>query len=345
VKRALVLLVVLVMPACAGGSDSGTGVEVELQAQPVSGAVRRSELEEAAAILEERLELEGIKATVTDSGDSRVVIRLDRPRTGDADRVVELATRTGLLELYDLEANLVSPSIDANGFPVATASLYDLLVGRQSGAREDEVESWYLFDTEKRVAGGPVALKQLLLPNGRLLAGWRILGTPPGTVVLECGIGEIVCPGVDVENPRRDAYYLITYDPPRVPELDGSDLKLEGTRQDFDTVTGEPIVTMQFSREGGEKFGDVTKEEAQRGRLQSGITGQKVVQHFAMVLDREIKSWPSIDWEQYPNGVSGSSGAQISGIGSLKEARDLATVLRSGALPIGFEVVARRSSR
>ena len=63
-------------------------------------------------------------------------------------------------------------------------------------------------------------------------------------------------------------------------------------------------------------------------------------QHFAIVLDREIKSWPSIDWEQYPIGISGSNGVQITGIGDPQAAKDLATVLQTGALPVRFEVVA-----
>ena len=98
--------------------------------------------------------------------------------------------------------------------------------------------------------------------------------------------------------------------------MTGADLKLNGTRQDFDTTTGEPIVTMQFNDDGAEKFGDITNREADRGRLRHDIAGgqgnpQDSFQHFAIVLDRQIKSWPSIDFEQYPNGISGSNGAQI----------------------------------
>ena len=61
-----------------------------------------------------------------------------------------------------------------------------------------------------------------------------------------------------------------------------------------------------------------------------------ITQHFAIVLDREIKSWPSIDWNQYPNGISGTNGAQITGIGDTSEAKDLALVLQTGALPVTF---------
>ena len=57
--------------------------------------------------------------------------------------------------------------------------------------------------------------------------------------------------------------------------MTGADLKLSGTRQDFDTTTGQPIVTMQFTDKGSDKFGDITNEEADRGRLLSGQVGRR----------------------------------------------------------------------
>jgi preprotein translocase subunit SecD len=299
------------------------------------------------AIIEERLDQAEIDATVTKEGDS-VVISFDREESADAGRVVELSTRTGLLELYDLEANVLSPSRSVDGSPVATQSLYDLLAGRQPRVgEEDEIESWYLFDSEKKLAGGPSPTKQLLLPSGGLLDGWRILAVPAKTAVLECGIGEVTCPGVGVANPREDSYYLVRHDPPVAPELDGGDLELEGTRHDFDNTTGQPIVLMRFTADGAARFGEITKREAQRGKriaLATAADPGSSLQHFAIVLDREIKSWPSIDWEQYPNGISGVNGAQITGIGDLREAEDLALVLQTGALTVRFEVVPKPAS-
>ena len=184
--------------------------------------------------------------------------------------------------------------------------------------------------------------------RGELPEGWRLFGVPPATVVVTCGVGEVVCPGVGVENPQENFYYLFRYDPDNadpgkvVPEMTGADLKLDGTRQDFDTTTGEAIVTMQFTDAGAEKFGEITNREADRGRARYNITGgqpQDSFQHFAIVLDRQIKSWPSIDFEQYPNGIGGSNGAQITGIGSIEEAQDLALVLQSGALPVTFKTL------
>lgn len=229
----------------------------------------------------------------------------------------------------------------------ALRRLYDLLVGLQSPAREDETAGWYLFDTDQKARRRAVPDQATAAAGRTLLDGWRILGTPPGTVVLECGIGEVVCPGVEVENPSRDSYYLIRHDPPRAPELDGADLEPEGTRSDFDSVTGEPIVTMQFTAAGAARFTEMSARTAGRGKQlsqASNIDPILSLQHFAIVLDRQITSWPSIDWEAYPDGVSGEHGIQITGIFDPDEARSLATALRTGALPVGFEFVARRAA-
>src|SRR6185312_7734370 len=145
--------------------------------------------------------------------------------------------------------------------------------------------------------------------------------------------------------PTRNYFYLLRFTPPTVPEMTGKDLKLSGTRQDFDTQTGEPIVLMDFTGKGQDTFEKITRDIAIRGKLLFNTVGggqgdyRNYLQHFAIVLDREIKSWPSIDFEQYPGGISGSNGAQISGLASIGEAKDLALVLQTGALPVEFRTL------
>ena len=168
---------------------------------------------------------------------------------------------------------------------------------------------------------------------------------PPETVVVECGPGEVVCPGVAELEPTKNSYYLFRFTPPDVPEMTGDDLNLAGTRQDFDTTTGEPIVLMDFTDEGADTFEEITRDVAQRGRLLYNTVGggqgdhRNFLQHFAIVLDREIKSWPTIDFDEYPGGISGSNGAQISGLADVGEAKDLALVLQTGALPVEFRTL------
>jgi SecD/SecF fusion protein len=337
------------------GLDLQGGLEVTLQAvPPPNRPLQKSDLNRSVGILRNRVDKLGVsEPEIRTQGDNQIVI--DLPGLKNPEQVIEILGKTAQLELFDLESNLVPPSIDAQRFPVAKESLYALLAGQQALVKDTDNTTWYLFDGAKKLRAGPVAKRDKLLESaavkkagkpGELPKGWKIFGVPPKTAVLTCGIGEAVCPGVSAANPDFNSYYLIRFDPTNKdpqkvsPEMTGGDLKLSGTRQDFDTTTGEPIVTMQFTGDGADKFGEITREEAVRGKqLSLANGGQKVVQTFAIVLDREIKSFPSIDWEQYPNGISGTNGAQITGIGDLREAKDLALVLQTGALPVTFRTV------
>jgi SecD/SecF fusion protein len=338
------------------GLDLQGGLEVTLQAvPPPNRPLQKSDLSRSVEILRNRVDRLGVsEPEIRTQGDNQIVI--DLPGLKNPEQVIEILGKTAQLELFDLEANLVPPSIGAQRFPIAKESLYALLAGQQALVKESTDTTWYLFDDKRKLRAGPKVDRDKLLETkvvaaagkaGTLPKGWKIFGVPPKTALLTCGIGEVVCPGVDAVNPEQDSYYLIRFDPTNpdpekvVPEMSGADLKLSGTRQDFDTTTGEPIVTMQFTGDGADKFGQITREEAVRGKALSLALGggQKITQHFAIVLDREIKSWPSIDWEQYPNGISGTNGAQITGIGDIREAKDLALVLQTGALPVTFTTV------
>ena len=121
--------------------------------------------------------------------------------------------------------------------------------------------------------------------------------------------------------------------------MTGEDFKLSGTRADFDTSpggAGRPIVTMEFTGAGSDKFEDITRGLWIRGKLRN------VPQHFAIVLDREIKTFPQIDFTD--NSLSGGIGggrAQIQGLDSFQEAKEIALVLQTGALPVKFETLDR----
>ena len=322
------------------GLDLQGGLEITKQAVPPKGRkLTKEDLSRSVSIMRDRVDRLGVsEPEIRTQGDDQITIQL--PGVKDPEAAAKIIGKTAQLELYDLEVNLAPPSIDASRFPVAKSSVFDLLAGQQALATKGKPEQYWLFDKKKKLAVGPVATKEAALRKsaGKVPAGYRLFAVPPGTVVISCGVGEVVCPGVSQSNPTSNSYYLFKNSPPDVPEMTGSDLKLSGTRQDFDTQTQSPIVTMQFTKKGAKKFAEITRLEAQRGKLLSNTIGggQKIEQHFAIVLDREIKSWPSIDWEQYPGGISGSNGAQISGIGDVQEAKDLALVLQTGALPVNF---------
>ena len=323
------------------GLDLQGGLEVTLQAVPPRDRELTDEdLDRSVEIMRDRVDRLGVsEPTIATQGDDQISIQL--PGIKDPAAAAGIIGKTAQLELYKLEDNLVPPSRNALRFPVEKNSLFALLSGQQALVDEKASESWYVFDGKKKLVIGPVATREAALRkyDGTLPKGFRVFGTPKGAVVVSCAPGEL-CPtqaGGTVANQRL--WYLLAFDPPDVPEMTGADLKLDGTRQDFDTRSGQPIVLMEFTGAGEDKFADITRDIAVRGKLVSGQVGQKVEHHFAIVLDREIRSWPSIDWEEYPGGISGSNGAQISGDFSVQEAKDLALVLQTGALPVVFRTL------
>jgi SecD/SecF fusion protein len=350
VVAALVAIGLLVVPSspihddATLGLDLQGGLEVTLQAVPPRDReLTEDDLDRAVEIMRDRVDKLGVaEPEIRKQGEDQITIGL--AGVGDPRAAAEVIGKTAQLELFDLEANLVPPSIDAQKFPVAKSSVYDLLAGQQSLVNESEAESWYLFNKQRKLVAGPAPTKAQALRahDGAVPEGFRLFGTPPKTVVVSCGVGEAVCPGVAEVNPKKNSFYLLRYDPPNVPEMTGAHLNLDGTRQDFDTTTSQPIVLLDFTDEGADRFQEITREEATRGKLLYNTVGQgqgepdNFNQHFAIVLDREIKSWPSIDFNEYPGGISGDNGAQITGLGDLDEARDLALVLQTGALPVKF---------
>jgi len=339
------------------GLDLQGGLEVVLEATPPPNRqLRENDLRRSETIIRNRIDKLGVaEPEVRRQAENQISVQLAGVR--NADRARELIGKTAELQFYDLEANLVPPSIE-RGFPVATDTLYDLLVGQQSQlatGKDDNPatrEKWYGFDREeKKLVAGPFPTREAVENSAAFEAlgdSGRALGVPENRIVITCGGGEaVVCPGVNEERPSNVYFYLFKYQPDDpndpndepIPEMTGADLRLSGTRQDIDPQTQEPIVLMQFTEEGEDKFGDITAELAARGKRQSLLQGQTVLQHFAIVLDDDIKSWPSIDFEENPTGISGSNGAQITGMAGIEEARELAIVLQTGALPVEFKTL------
>jgi SecD/SecF fusion protein len=331
------------------GLDLQGGLEVVLQAVPPENRqLRENDIKRSETIIRNRIDKLGVaEPEVRRQAEDQISVQLAGVKNADAAR--DLIGQTAQLHFYDLEADAVGPSITADGFPIANTKLYDILSGQQAQLEETGASEWYLIDRKtKTIEAGPLRSKEAIEGTAAFKKGDendRVLGVPENRIVITCGRGEaVVCPGVNEERPQGLYYYLFKYQPDDpadpndepIPEMTGEHLRLNGTRSDFDPSTNEPIVLMQFTDEGQDRFADITRELATRGKLRSGSSGQTLLQHFAIVLDDDIKSFPSIDFNENPNGISGSNGAQITGMAGLNEARQLAIVLQTGALPVEF---------
>jgi len=326
------------------GLDLQGGLEVTLQAvPPPNRELTEEDLERSVEIMRSRVDKLGVsEPEIRTQGDDQIVIQL--PGVQDPQAAAEIIGTTAQLELFDLEKSLTGPSITIRGEPVESASLYGLLAQVQAQARGDTSEAYYVVNPRaERVVSGPYGTEQEALQKaGELGPTRRIFAVPEGMALVTCGEGAVVCPGAGGAGvaPDRTYYYLFTYTPPDVPQMTGEDFKLSGTRADFDTSpgsSGRPIVTMEFTDSGSEKFEDITRELWTRGNLRNDTP-----QHFAIVLDREIRTFPQID--PTDAGLSGGIGggrAQIQGLDSFQEAKEIALVLQTGALPVKFETLDR----
>lgn len=103
----------------------------------------------------------------------------------------------------------------------------------------------------------------------------------------------------------------------KATNLTGADL--QSAQVVFDSQTGKPAISIQFTSEGGTKFAD--------------ITGRNVGKQLPIVLDNQVVSAPVVQGQ-----ITGGS-AQITGSFTIDEAKQLAIQLNAGALPVPVNLV------
>ncbi len=106
------------------------------------------------------------------------------------------------------------------------------------------------------------------------------------------------------------------------PEMTGEAIATAAAGFDPQFVS-QPIVTLEMTGEGASTFGDVT--------------GRHVNERLGIVLDNVVRMAPNIRQR-----ITGGR-AQIEGFDSIEEARDIAIVLRAGALPAPLEIIEERT--
>ena len=125
------------------------------------------------------------------------------------------------------------------------------------------------------------------------------------------------------------------------PGLSGTDIK--NPEQSFDTLGRQPADRdLQLHGRGPQGVqGDHPARRPARRRQLARRDPLQTSQHFAIALDNELVSAPYINWKENPDGIDGSTGAQISGSFTIQSAQDLAKILKIGALPLKLTEVSR----
>jgi preprotein translocase subunit SecD len=116
------------------------------------------------------------------------------------------------------------------------------------------------------------------------------------------------------ENNGAKVFWVVN----KVTNVTGRDLKSAGVSRD---ENGRPAVSFHLNAAGAQKFGK--------------LTGDNVGRLLAIVLDNTVVSAPRLNSRITDNGIITGGGAGF----APEEARDLALVLKSGALPASMEVL------
>ena len=356
------------------GLDLKGGVELIYQAKPTAAAkVDTETLERAITIMRKRVDQLGVaQPEIQRSGKDEINVSL--PDVSNATRAQERVGKTAQLYFYDWEPNVIGPNGQkdpseggvtgdgtSGGAGGVTAGLTEYQAVLRAAKRpailrktdttwrrgctpEQKNEciygSWYLLDTaHETVLRGPEETSHNLysdlhkVPKGAKLRAVRV---NPGTLVVESHPVEGASGKVINEKPN--SYYVINDE----PVLQGD--SITNPQQSFDEGgggTGQPNVTFSFTSHGKTVFERITKQIAHRGQEARlpGVSREAALQHFAVVLDGQLITVPSIDFEKYPEGIDASTGSQISGGFTITTAQNLAGELQSGALPVRLSLI------
>jgi SecD/SecF fusion protein len=368
-QRSYLILMGLILAALAGvaalgipsspahkkvtlGLDLQGGLEVVLKAVPPKGhQLTSSDMDRSISIMRNRIDKLGVsEPEIRKQGSNQIVIEL--AGVHDPEKAASIIGKTAQLQFYDFEADVTGPSTDGNGNPVADPNLYHLLQQVQDQTKSGTPSQFYLFGPKHKVQRGPYPTQKQLLDTptlrGKVPKGWKVLSVPERVAVVSCDPVKTGCFGAP-QTARATVYYLMKHIPGRIPEATGNDLKLSAISAQVGTQAGQgnAFVQLGFNSEGNRKFKDITQAEAIRGQQKADAAGQggsndvnviqQYAQHFAIVLDGELQSTPYINYKENPGGIDPSAGgAEISNITSIGEAKDLAVVLQTGALPVNF---------
>jgi preprotein translocase subunit SecD len=132
---------------------------------------------------------------------------------------------------------------------------------------------------------------------------------------------------------QGDGIEVIGYIVNQEPDMTGDALKQNGANVEFDQTTGKRIVSLQLTAEGGRQMGELTQSMV-NDSLASGEPAR-----LAIALDDDIQSAPTVQ-EPLGQNISISNDGLPGGLPE-DEARQLETVLNTGALPVNMQVISQ----
>jgi protein-export membrane protein SecD len=287
--------------------QGGMHLVLEVDRSKMNEGAAKDAVERAMEVLRSRIDQFGVaEPLVQREGEDRIVIQL--PGLTDRERALELIGKTALLEFKLVrsaeEAKNLFDRIDS--FLAARG----VTAGADSALRRTPLTAHFLS------LGSSAFIRQEDLPAVRkLLATTGLDSIIPGDSQLTWGDANQTMQGVT----GQELYVL-----KREPEMKGESVATADAQIGLkSTNPGAWGVSMKLTPTGRADF--------------AKVTGNNVNRQLAIVLDNNVQSAPVIN-ERIPSGD-----ASITGNFSVESARDLAIVLRAGALPAPVKIIEERS--
>ncbi len=302
--------------------------KTKLSAKEAPGAVDR-----ALEIIRNRVDQFGVsEPLIQRAGKDRMIIEL--PGLQDPERAKELIGRTALLEfklvengkeakgLFDrMDKALSGGEKEKKGEETKLKEMFKESpagsLEAETSTSEEEHPLSYLMEFMDQSYGQVIVAEEDIPRVDSLLSRPEVKALVPPDMELEWSSA--------FDNYREERVkklYLLK----RKPELTGAhltDAKVTIGRGLDPEIANRPVVNMRLDRRGA--------------RIFSRVTGANIGRLLAIILDGKVYSAPRIK-SKIPDGR-----AIITGIGRMTEAKDLAIVLKAGALPAPVNTIEERT--
>ena len=293
--------------------QGGIHLVLEVKTEGMEQQEAQDAVAQAQEVIRNRVDQFGVaEPTIQRQGDNRIIIEL--PGVQDVQRAKDLVGQTALLEFQLLE-----PAEDRTRL----IQRIDQVLAPKEEDTEEEEDLLLSSTPESAPLSSMLSLAgEDLTVSGRDLQRVKnLLNTPEAQELIPADV-EFLFSSKPAGAEGNEFYFL--YLVRKKPEMTGH--MIQDAFVSIGQVVeymGQPIVNFSTTDEGV--------------RLFSRITGSHIGERMAIVLDESVYSAPTIQ-----NKISEGRGI-ITGSGTQEEAKDLAIVLRAGALPAEVEIIEDRT--
>ncbi|MEE3259053.1 MAG: protein translocase subunit SecD [Candidatus Latescibacterota bacterium] len=307
--------------------QGGIHLVLEVKIEGLEPQAAQDAVDQAQEVIRNRVDQFGVaEPTIQRQGENRIIIEL--PGVQDVQRAKDLVGQTALLEFQLLEPyedrtrllqridNVLGADEAEEGEAEAEAEQEEAGLFEDAGAEPERENAKRTLSSMLGAVGDDFVVSVRDLRRVK-----QMINSPEAQELIPSDVEFLF--SSKSEGPEGNEYYRL-FLVEKEPKMTGHKIQdaFVSIGQAIDYM-GQPIVNFSTTDEGV--------------RIFSRITGTNIGERMAIVLDEAVYSAPTIQSK-----ISEGRGI-ITGSGTQEEAKDLAIVLRAGALPAEVEIIEDRT--